>query len=334
MQSKVNGASYVGGIAGEWIVTDPKQINDKSCILTYAANIMIVGSGSYVGGIAGKLDASNCENDLLYNAIFTNGIAGIGSDNVMSVYGTSYVGALFGAFVGNGYHDTSDGAKAKSIILVNKADDVRANVIANGGGRVIGGLVGYAEKVGILFGDNYVNESMVMVTGGATIAKTGVYVDAKGNTSFVGGIVGVLGENATIESVRQTYEGVTVSVGTYSVTNKTQLNGKDFVGGIAGYIANTAGTYFGASAGETNNIIGNSIQFFNEGAVSGENFVGGIIGGIGVVRYNNPDLKIEYSVSGDTLLNGLLDTDENEKSTLRTHRLKVTCIRKLRSARS
>ena len=315
MQSKVNGASYVGGIAGEWIVTDAEQINDKSCILTYAANIMIVGSGSYVGGIAGKLDASNCENDLLYNAIFTNRIAGIGSDNVMSVYGTSYVGALFGAFVGHGYHDTSDGAKAKSIILVNKADDVRANVIAydKGGGRVIGGLVGYAEKVGILFGDNYVNESMVMATGGATIAKTGVYVDAKGNTSFVGGIVGVLGENATIESVRQTYEGVTVSEGTYSVTNKTQLNGKDFVGGIAGYIANTAGTYFGASAGETNNIIGNSIQFFNEGAVSGENFVGGIIGGIGVVRYNNPDLKIEYSVSGDTLLNGLLDTDENEK---------------------
>lgn len=317
MQSKVNGASYVGGIAGEWIVTDAKQINDESCILTYAANIMIVGSGSYVGGIAGKLDASNCENDLLYNAIFTNGIAGIGSDNVMSVYGTSYVGALFGAFVGNGYHDTSDGAKAKSIILVNNANAVRANVIANdkGGGRVIGGLVGYAEKVGILFGDNYVNESMVVKLDDVyvTIAKTGVYVDAKGNTSFVGGIVGVLGENATIESVRQTYEGVTVSVGTYSVTNKTQLNGKDFVGGIAGYIANTAGTYFGASAGETNNIIGNSIQFFNEGAVSGENFVGGIIGGIGVVRYNNPDLKIEYSVSGDTLLNGLLDTDENEK---------------------
>lgn len=313
MQAKVVGASYVGGIAGEWIVTNSNQINADNTTLSYANDFSVVGSGSYVGGIAGKLDASNCENDLLYNAIFTNGIAGIGSDNVMSVYGTSYVGALFGAFVGNGYHDTSDGAKAKSIILVNNADDVRANVIANGGGRVIGGLVGYAEKVGILFGDNYVNESMVMATGSATIAKTGVYVDAKGNTSFVGGIVGVLGENATIESVRQTYEGVTVSVGTYSVTNKTQLNGKDFVGGIAGYIANTAGTYFGASAGETNNIIGNSIQFFNEGAVSGENFVGGIIGGIGVVRYNNPDLKIEYSVSGDTLLNGLLDTDENEK---------------------
>ena len=315
MQAKVVGASYVGGIAGEWIVTNSNQINADNTTLSYANDFSVVGSGSYVGGIAGRLDASKCANDLLYSAIFTNGIAVTGSDNVMSVFGTSYVGALFGAFVGNGYHDTSDGAKAKSIILVNKADDVRANVIANGGGRVIGGLVGYAEKVGILFGDNYVNESMVVKLDDVyvTIAKTGVYVDAKGNTSFVGGIVGVLGENATIESVRQTYEGVTVSVGTYSVTNKTQLNGKDFVGGIAGYIANTAGTYFGASAGETNNIIGNSIQFFNEGAVSGENFVGGIIGGIGVVRYNNPDLKIEYSVSGDTLLNGLLDTDENEK---------------------
>lgn len=315
MQAKVVGANYVGGIAGEWIVTNSNQINADNTTLSYANDFSVVGSGSYVGGIAGRLDASKCANDLLYSAIFTNGIAVTGSDNVMDVFGTSYVGALFGAFVGNGYHDTADGAKAKSIILVNKADDVRANVIANGGGRVIGGLVGYAEKVGILFGDNYVNESMVVKLDDVdvTIAKTGVYVDAKGNTSFVGGIVGVLGENATIESVRQTYEGVTVSVGTYSVTNKTQLNGKDFVGGIAGYIANTAGTYFGASAGETNNIIGNSIQFFNEGAVSGENFVGGIIGGIGVVRYNNPDLKIEYSVSGDTLLNGLLDTNENEK---------------------
>lgn len=278
MQAKVVGASYVGGIAGEWIVTNSNQINADNTTLSYANDFSVVGSGSYVGGIAGRLDASKCANDLLYSAIFTNGIAVTGSDNVMDVFGTSYVGALFGAFVGNGYHDTADGAKAKSIILVNKADDVRANVIAKGGGRVIGGLVGYAEKVGILFGDNYVNESMV--TGGATIAKTGVYVDAKGNTSFVGGIVGVLGENATIESVRQTLQGVTVSEGTYSVTNKTQLNGKDFVGGIAGYIANTAGTYFGT----TSTVFGNSIQLFNEGAVNGYNFVGGLVGGIGIVE--------------------------------------------------
>lgn len=316
MQAKVVGASYVGGIAGEWIVTDANQINGDNYILSYAANLIsVVGNGSYVGGIAGKLDASRCTTDLTYLGFYTNGKAG--ADDVMDVYGTSYVGALFGAFIGNGYHYDADNLGVRSVILVKNSDDIRANVIANddGVGYVMGGLIGYAEKVGILIGCNWTSESMVK--NGSTIAKTGVYVDAKGNTSFVGGLVGVLGENATIESVKQEVAVVggkaTISGGQYSVVNKIAIKGKDFVGGLIGYIANTAGTYFGASAGETNNIIGNSIQFFNEGAVSGENFVGGIIGGIGVVRYNNPDLKIEYSVSGDTLLNGLLDTDENEK---------------------
>lgn len=317
MQASVSGMNYVGGIAGEWIVTNANQINGDNYILSYAANhISVVGNGSYVGGIAGKLDASRCTTDLTYLGFYTNGKAG--ADDVMDVYGTSYVGALFGAFIGNGYHYDAENSGVRSVILVKSPDDIRANVIANddGVGYVMGGLIGYAEKVGILIGCNWTSESMV-TTSGATIAKTGVYVDAKGNTSFVGGLVGVLGENATIESVKQEVAVVggkaTISGGQYSVVNKIAIKGKDFVGGIAGYIANTAGTYFGASAGETNNIIGNSIKFFNEGSVSGENFVGGIIGGIGVVRYNNPDLKIEYSIAGDTLLNDLLDTDENEK---------------------
>ena len=317
MQASVSGVNYVGGIAGEWIVTNANQINGDNYILSYAANLIsVVGTGSYTGGIAGKLDASGCTTDLTYLGFYTNGKAGTGSDDVMDVYGTNYVGALFGAFIGNGYHYDADNSGVRSVILVKSLDDIRANVIANGNGvgYVMGGLIGYAEKVGILIGCDWTSESMVK---NGSIAKTGVYVDAKGNTSFVGGLVGVLGENATIESVKQEVAVVggtaTISGGQYSVVNKIAINGKDFVGGLIGYIANTAGTYFGASAGETNNIIGNSIKFFNEGSVSGENFVGGIIGGIGVVRYNNPDLTIEYSIAGDTLLNDLLDTDENEK---------------------
>lgn len=317
MQASVSGVNYVGGIAGEWIVTNANQINGDSYKLSYAANLIsVVGTGSYTGGIAGKLDASGCTTDLTYLGFYTNGKAGTGSDDVMDVYGTNYVGALFGAFIGNGYHYDADNLGVRSVILVKSFEDIRANVIANGDGvgYVMGGLIGYAEKVGILIGCNWTSESMVK---NGSIAKTGVYVDAKGKTSFVGGLVGVLGENATIESVKQEVAVVggtaTISGGQYSVVNKIAINGKDFVGGLIGYIANTAGTYFGASAGETNNIIGNSIKFFNEGSVSGENFVGGIIGGIGVVRYNNPDLKIEYSIAGDTLLNDLLDTDENEK---------------------
>lgn len=284
MQAKVVGANYVGGIAGEWIVTNANQINGDNYILSYAANhISVVGNGSYVGGIAGKLDASGCTTDLTYLGFYTNGKAG--ADDVMDVYGTSYVGALFGAFIGNGYHYDAENSGVRSVILVKNFDDIRANVIANddGVGYVMGGLIGYAEKVGILIGCNWTSESMV-TTSGATIAKTGVYVDAKGNTSFVGGLVGVLGENATIESVKQEVAVVggkaTISGGQYSVVNKIAIKGKDFVGGLIGYIASSAGSYFGT----TGTILGNSIKFYNEAQVEGANYVGGIVGGLGIVE--------------------------------------------------
>lgn len=285
MQAKVVGASYVGGIAGEWIVTNANQINGDNYILSYAANLIsVVGNGSYVGGIAGKLDASGCTTDLTYLGFYTNGKAGTGSDDVMDVYGTSYVGALFGAFIGNGYHYDAENSGVRSVILVKSLDDIRANVIANddGVGYVMGGLIGYAEKVGILIGCNWTSESMVK--NGSTIAKTGVYVDAKGNTSFVGGLVGVLGENATIESIKQEVAVVggtaTISGGQYSVVNKIAIKGKDFVGGLIGYIASSAGSYFGT----TGTILGNSIKFYNEAQVEGANYVGGIVGGLGIVE--------------------------------------------------
>lgn len=284
MQASVSGMNYVGGIAGEWIVTNANQINGDNYILSYAANhISVVGNGSYTGGIAGKLDASGCTTDLTYLGFYTNGKAG--ADDVMDVYGTSYVGALFGAFIGNGYHYDADNSGVRSVILVKNSDDIRANVIANDAsvGYVMGGLIGYAEKVGILIGCNWTSESMV-TTSGATIAKTGVYVDAKGNTSFVGGLVGVLGENATIESVKQEVAVVggkaTISGGQYSVVNKIAIKGKDFVGGLIGYIASSAGSYFGT----TGTILGNSIKFYNEAQVEGANYVGGIVGGLGIVE--------------------------------------------------
>ena len=286
MQASVSGMNYVGGIAGEWIVTNANQINGDNYILSYAANhISVVGNGSYTGGIAGKLDASGCTTDLTYLGFYTNGKAGTGSDDVMDVYGTSYVGALFGAFIGNGYHYDAENSGVRSVILVKSPDDIRANVIANddGVGYVMGGLIGYAEKVGILIGCNWTSESMV-TTSGSTIAKTGVYVDAKGNTSFVGGLVGVLGENATIESVKQEVAVVggkaTISGGQYSVVNKIAINGKDFVGGLIGYIASSAGSYFGT----TGTVFGNSIKFYNEAQVEGANYVGGIVGGLGIVE--------------------------------------------------
>ena len=312
MQASVSGVNYVGGIAGEWIVTNANQINGDSYNLSYAANLIsVVGTGSYTGGIAGKLDASGCTTDLTYLGFYTNGKAGTGSDDVMDVYGTNYVGALFGAFIGNGYHYDADNSGVRSVILVKSLDDIRANVIANGDGvgYVMGGLIGYAEKVGILFGCNWTSESMVK---NGSIAKTGVYVDAKGVTSFVGGLVGVLGENATIESVKQEVAVVggtaTISGGQYSVVNKIAINGKDFVGGLIGYIASSAGSYFGT----TGTILGNSIKFYNEAEVKGANYVGGIVGGLGIVDgYAN-----FIGSDGDDVLKNLLSATHNSKQSI------------------
>lgn len=311
MQASVSGMNYVGGIAGEWIVTNANQINGDNYILSYAANhISVVGNGSYTGGIAGKLDASGCTTDLTYLGFYTNGKAG--ADDVMDVYGTSYVGALFGAFIGNGYHYDADNLGVRSVILVKSLDDIRANVIANddGVGYVMGGLIGYAEKVGILIGCNWTSESMVK--NGSTIAKTGVYVDAKGNTSFVGGLVGVLGENATIESIKQEVAVVggkaTISGGQYSVVNKIAIKGKDFVGGLIGYIASSAGSYFGT----TGTILGNSIKFYNEAQVEGANYVGGIVGGLGIVDgYAN-----FIGSDSDDVLKNLLSATHNSKQSI------------------
>ena len=313
MQASVSGVNYVGGIAGKWIVTNANQINGDNYILSYAANLIsVVGTGSYTGGIAGKLDASGCTTDLTYLGFYTNGKAGTGSDDVMDVYGTNYVGALFGAFIGNGYHYDADNSGVRSVILVKSLEDIRANVIANGNGvgYVMGGLIGYAEKVGILIGCDWTSESMVK--NGSTIAKTGVYVDAKGNTSFVGGLVGVLGENATIESVKQEVAVVggtaTISGGQYSVVNKIAINGKDFVGGLIGYIASSAGSYFGT----TGTILGNSIKFYNEAEVKGANYVGGIVGGLGIVDgYAN-----FIGSDGDDVLKNLLSATHNSKQSI------------------
>lgn len=312
MQASVSGVNYVGGIAGEWIVTNANQINGDNYILSYAANLIsVVGTGSYTGGIAGKLDASGCTTDLTYLGFYTNGKAGTGSDDVMDVYGTNYVGALFGAFIGNGYHYDADNSGVRSVILVKSLEDIRANVIANGDGvgYVMGGLIGYAEKVGILIGCDWTSESMVK---NGSIAKTGVYVDAKGNTSFVGGLVGVLGENATIESVKQEVAVVggtaTISGGQYSVVNKIAINGKDFVGGLIGYIASSAGSYFGT----TGTILGNSIKFYNEADVKGANYVGGIVGGLGIVDgYAN-----FIGSDGDDILKNLLSATHNSKQSI------------------
>lgn len=305
MSAKVSGTDFVGGLVGNWVVTDGAQVNGTKNMLTYANSFSVVGSGDFAGGIAGVLDANLCTTDLTYLAFYTNGTAN-GTDNVMDVYGVNYVGALFGALFGNGYHNSATDSGPRTVLVINEPDDVRANVVANGAGYVMGGLVGYAQGVGILFGCDWENSAVTVSTG--TVANKGVYVNTNGyNVSFVGGLVGVMGKNATVESVRQEVSivGGTVNIagGQYTVTNKVATKGYNFVGGIFGYISSNAGTYFGT----TGTILGNSIALVNNATVNGASYVGGIAGGLGIVE--------NYSsyVGSDTLdlLKNLLSVTHN-----------------------
>lgn len=294
------GNKYVGGIVG---YANGGKIENCTFSVESLSKDKVSG-GDYVGGIVGYANGTTIVQKTDINTY--------GEFMQATVVGTSYVGALFGAFIGNGYHYDADNSGVRSVILVKSLDDIRANVIANddGVGYVMGGLIGYAEKVGILIGCNWTSESMVK--NGSTIAKTGVYVDAKGNTSFVGGLVGVLGENATIESIKQEVAVVggkaTISGGQYSVVNKIAIKGKDFVGGLIGYIASSAGSYFGT----TGTVFGNSIKFYNEAQVEGANYVGGIVGGLGIVDgYAN-----FIGSDSDDVLKNLLSATHNSKQSI------------------
>lgn len=306
MSAKVSGTDFVGGLVGYWKVTDGAQVNGTKNMLTYANAFSVAGSGDFAGGIAGVLDANLCTTDLTYLAFYTNGVYVNGTDNVMDVYGVNYVGALFGALFGNGYHNSATDSGPRTVLVINEPDDVRANVVANGAGYVMGGLIGYAQGVGILFGCDWENSAVTVSTG--TVANKGVYVNTNGyNVSFVGGLVGVMGKNSTVESVRQevsVVDGtVTIAGGQYTVSNNVAINGENFVGGIFGYISSNAGTYFGT----TGTILGNSIALVNNATVNGRSFVGGIAGGLGIVE--------SYSsyVGSDTynLLKNLLSVTHN-----------------------
>ena len=306
MSAKVSGTDFVGGLVGYWKVTDGAQVNGTKNMLTYANAFSVAGSGDFAGGIAGVLDANLCTTDLTYLAFYTNGVYVNGTDNVMDVYGVNYVGALFGALFGKGYHNSATDSGPRTVLVINEPDDVRANVVANGAGYVMGGLVGYAQGVGILFGCDWENSDVTVSTG--TVANKGVYVNTNGyNVSFVGGLVGVMGKNSTVESVRQEVSvvdrTVTIAGGQYTVSNNVAINGENFVGGIFGYISSNAGTYFGT----TGTILGNSIALVNNATVNGRSFVGGIAGGLGIVE--------SYSsyVGSDTynLLKNLLSVTHN-----------------------
>ena len=284
--ANVGGETYVGGIVGKWIVSNQNQIGGSvagQINITPASQNDVMGI-KYVGGIAGWMDTSSCATTISYAPQLNNNG---NEENLIVVGGIEYVGALFGVLIGNGYHqnatndkytaividkDASDNFKVGNVkVLLQKLNEQSASVNA----KVVGGLVGYAEGVGILFNTDWTTSNVTLDTGNYT-------------PSFIGGIAGVLGKNATIEAIYQLKDdGTFLTGGTHTITHSVPDEQKtfgtaakplgSFVGGIVGYVSSQAGVYW--ETGTT--IFGNGISLVNLATIYATSYAGGIFGALG-----------------------------------------------------
>lgn len=283
--ANVGGETYVGGIVGKWIVSNQNQIGGSVAgqrYVTPADQTDVMGI-KYVGGIAGWMDTSSCATTISYAPQLNNNGK---EQNLIVVGGIEYVGALFGAFIGNGYHQNATNDKYTAIVIDKDASDKfkvgNVKVLlqklneksASGNAKVVGGLVGYAEGVGILFNTDWTTSNVTLDTGNYT-------------PSFIGGIAGVLGKNATIEAIYQLKDdGTFLTGGTHTITHSVpdkQTFGTaakplgSFVGGIVGYVSSQAGVYW--ETGTT--IFGNGISLVNSVTIYATSYAGGIFGALG-----------------------------------------------------
>ena len=314
--ANVGGETYVGGIVGKWIVSNQSQIGGSVAgqrYVTPADQIDVMGI-KYVGGIAGWMDTSSCATTISYAPQLNNN----GKDgNFIVVGGIEYVGALFGAFIGNGYHQNATNDKYTAIVIDKDASDNfkvgNVKVIlqklneqsASGNAKVVGGLVGYAEGVGILFNTDWTTSNVTLDTGNYT-------------PSFIGGIAGVLGKNATIEAIYQLKDdGTFLTGGTHTITHSVPDEQKtfgtaakplgSFVGGIVGYVSSQAGVYW--ETGTT--IFGNGISLVNSATIYATSYAGGIFGALGDL---STSVASSFESDTDSILYKVLTTGVREGS--------------------
>ena len=314
--ANVGGETYVGGIVGKWIVSNQSQIGGSVAgqrYVTPADQIDVMGI-KYVGGIAGWMDTSSCATTISYAPQLNNN----GKDgNFIVVGGIEYVGALFGAFIGNGYHQNATNDKYTAIVIDKDASDNfkvgNVKVIlqklneqsASGNAKVVGGLVGYAEGVGILFNTDWTTSNVTLDTGNYT-------------PSFIGGIAGVLGKNATIEAKYQLKDdGTFLTGGTHTITHSVPDEQKtfgtaakplgSFVGGIVGYVSSQAGVYW--ETGTT--IFGNGISLVNSATIYATSYAGGIFGALGDL---STSVASSFESDTDSILYKVLTTGVREGS--------------------
>lgn len=282
--ANVGGMQYVGGIVGKWIVRSEDQIGGDAAgqaKITLPHGQKIHGV-KYVGGLVGWLDTSSCTSKVEYTPQLNNNGEKVG------VTGTEYVGALFGALIGNGYHkgvkpEPQTGAIYTAIgIDSGKVNNITLGTRYSDGdvtyqSKVVGGLVGYVESAGLVFVSDWNTANIAFDLQNVQDAAL----------SFFGGIVGVLGQNATMEALYEIKaDGTYLFGGSRTITNDTTFGASNplgsFVGGIVGYVSSQAGTYWDS----TTTIFGNGIALVNSANIYAKGYVGGIFGALGDISEN------------------------------------------------
>lgn len=286
--ASVSGRFYVGGIAGEWQVYEKSQLGLNAQQSLSPIDSSTVSGYKYVGGLVGWLDLSNCSGNVTFTPEYNNGT------RPLVVSGTEYVGALFGTLVGNGYRQNATSTGLTSIVV--ESGKVGGNVTlkpvtySDGNStylpKVVGGLVGYIESAALVFGTNW-NTSNIK------------FDFNKVSTSFLGGVIGVMGKNSTIEMfVINKDDGTQLTAFDGKIVNDTSFgsiantaaayNAGSFVGGIVGYVSSQAGSFWR----EGTTIFGNAVQLENAANIYATGFAGGIFGALGNIALS----KIEQSV--------------------------------------
>lgn len=264
----VGAGSYVGGICGSstGVINGAYAYNGATTDSSFGT----VYGGTYVGAFFGRLDLQNIKDTdikISFNdSDDQSSYLRLSIANPIEVKGKNCVGYLFGMLIGNGYHASASEAKETKLCVSNTFS---GTVKGANGGAVLGGLVGFMSKSAMIFSTEWNTNNITF--GSLT------------NMSFVGGIIGMLGENGTIESA-VTYDdkGAFVTGGIHTIEANTTFGATDarlgnFVGGIVGYVTSSAGTYYGDKA----NVLGNTVALKSTGSIFAGSYVGGIFGAVG-----------------------------------------------------
>ncbi len=316
-EGEVNGADYVGGIAGE-ANTLVSEISLCTCTGAVTGNMYVGGyvgdagtaivrnlinrnsitGKAYVGGIAGKAGVlTGCEN----NGPLTIVGHHIDEQNVA----LSYVGGIAGYATG-------------AVDCVN-----HSAVNVSNGGRYVGGIVGYLNALrdatktisgnknyGKVTGTSYVggiSGCMIVVSyqnnDSIQVRDNRNEADIIGSGDNVGGIIGWAEGNY----YRYNWEDYYSNVKFTGCVNEGDINGNNCVGGIVGngstYVSEislctaggdvTGNMYVGAFAGDASSA--ELISLRNNNTVAGKAYVGGIAGKAGKLNgcENNGSLTID-----------------------------------------